>query len=92
MWYEYVPDEVLNNTAPAGSVPMILALHGGGDDARVFVEEQGLLELAAEERIAVVAPDHSWLGNAKNDSFEALVKWMLDYHRSHITVLRIVLM
>ena len=78
VWYEYVPDEVLNNTAPAGSVPMILALHGGGDDARVFVEEQGLLELAAEERIAVVAPDHSWLGNAKNDSFEALVKWMLN--------------
>ena len=77
VWYEYVPDEVLNGTAPAGSVPLMLALHGGGDDARVFVEEQGLLELAAEERIAVVAPDHSWLGSAKNDSFEALVQWML---------------
>ena len=78
VWYEYVPDEVLNGTAPAGSVPLMLALHGGGDDARVFVEEQGLLQLAAEERIAVVAPDHSWLGAAKNDSFEALVHWMLD--------------
>ena len=78
VWYEYVPDEVLDNTAPAGSVPLMLALHGGGDDARVFVEEQGLLEIAAEERIAVVAPDHSWLGAAKNDSFEALVHWMLN--------------
>ena len=82
VWYEYVPDEVLDNTAPKGSVPMILALHGGGDDARVFVEEFGLLELAAEERIAVVAPDHSWLGTAKNDSFEALVKYMLETYPS----------
>ena len=78
VWYEYVPDEVLDGTAPVGSVPLMLALHGGGDDARVFVEEQGLLELAAQERIAVVAPDHSWLGTAKNDSFEALVKYMLE--------------
>ena len=81
-WYEYVPDEVLDGTAPEGSVPLILALHGGGDDARVFVEEQGLLEIAAEERIAVVAPDHSWLGAAKNDSFEALVKYMLETYPS----------
>ncbi len=78
VWYEYLPDEVLDGTAPDGSVPLMLALHGGGDDARVFVEEQGLLEIAAEERIAVVAPDHSWLGAAKNDSFEALVKYMLE--------------
>lgn len=77
-WYEYVPEEVLNNTAPAGSVPLILALHGGGDDARVFVEEFGLLELAGQERIAVVAPDHSVFTMNKNDSFEALVKYMLE--------------
>ena len=77
-WYEYVPEEVLNNTAPAGSVPLILALHGGGDDARVFVEEFGLLELAGQERIAVVAPDHSVFTMNKNDSFEALVNYMLE--------------
>ncbi len=77
-WYEYVPEEVLNNTAPEGTVPLILALHGGGDDARVFVEEFGLLELAGAERLAVVAPDHSIFTMNKNDSFEALVKYMLE--------------
>ena len=38
-WFEYLPDEVLKGTAPAGTVPLILALHGSGDDPRVFVDE-----------------------------------------------------
>ena len=77
VWYEYLPEEVLSNTAPAGSIPLILALHGGGDDARVFVDEQGLLELAGKERIAVVAPDHSSISEIKGAAFTALVKYML---------------
>ena len=56
-WYEYLPEEVLNGTAPAGTVPMILAWHGGGDDPRQFVEGQGLLELAGKERIVILAPE-----------------------------------
>lgn len=31
-WYEVVPEEVKNGTAPEHSVPMWLMLHGGGDD------------------------------------------------------------
>ena len=39
VWYEYLPEEVLDGTAAEGSIPLILCNHGGGDDARVFVEE-----------------------------------------------------
>jgi len=31
-WFEYLPEEVVKGTAPAGTVPLWLALHGGGDD------------------------------------------------------------
>ncbi len=33
-WFDYVPEEAKDGTAPAGTVPLILALHGGGDDPR----------------------------------------------------------
>jgi hypothetical protein len=42
-WFEYLPEEVLNNTAPAGTVPLILAMHGSGNNPRSFVDEIGLL-------------------------------------------------
>jgi|WetSurMetagenome_2_1015567.scaffolds.fasta_scaffold04691_7 hypothetical protein len=77
-WYEYVPDEVLNQTAPRGSVPLILGNHGGGDEVRQFVDEMGLLTLAGNERIAVVAADHQSLGNdVRGPALAALVKHML---------------
>jgi hypothetical protein len=56
-WFEYLPEEVLNNTAPAGTVPLILAMHGSGDDPRSFVDEIGLLTLAGSERFAILAPE-----------------------------------
>jgi poly(3-hydroxybutyrate) depolymerase len=57
-WYEILPDEVLNNTAPAGSVPLILALHGMGDDPLMFADENGYIKLAGDKRVAVVSPQH----------------------------------
>lgn len=77
-WYEYLPEEVLNGTAEEGSIPLILANHGGGDDARVFVEEFGLLELAGQERIAVVAPDHQLIAEVRGPALAAVVKYMLE--------------
>jgi hypothetical protein len=56
--FEYLPEEVLCNTAPAGTVPLILAMHASGDDPRSFVDEIGLLALAGSERFAVLAPEH----------------------------------
>ncbi len=78
VWYEYLPEEVLNNTAPAGTVPLILANHGGGDDARVFVEEFGLLKLAGKERIALVAPDHQLIAEVRGPALTAVVNYMLE--------------
>jgi predicted esterase len=60
-WFEYLPEEVFNNTAPAGTIPLILAMHGSGDDPRSFVDEIGLLALAGSERFAVLAPEHQYI-------------------------------
>lgn len=77
-WYEYLPREVLDGTAPKGTVPLILANHGGGDEARQFVDEFGLLTLAGKERVAVVAADHQNLPNdIRGPALTALVKYML---------------
>jgi len=81
-WFEYLPEEVLNGTAPAGTVPLILACHGGGDDPRQFVEEIGLLPLAGSERFAMVAPDHSTIANLLSDCLPKLVKYMLKTYPS----------
>ena len=78
VWYEYLPEEVLDGTAEEGSIPLILCNHGGGDDARVFVEEQGLLELAGQERIALVAPDHQLIADVRGPALAAVVKYMLE--------------
>ncbi len=87
-WFEYLPKEVLNNTAPKGSVPLILASHGSGDDPRLFIDEIGLLNLAGKERFAMVAQEHQYLGYIRNgdktlegilpEILPRLVKYMLD--------------
>ena len=78
VWYEYLPQEVLDGTAPAGSVPLILCNHGGGDDARVFVDEFGLIELSEKERVALVAPDHQTVGSVRGPALTAVAKYMLE--------------
>ena len=55
-WYDFIPQDVLDGTAAKGSVPLILALHGTGDDPLMFVDEIGLLEVAGREKAAVIAP------------------------------------
>jgi hypothetical protein len=55
-WYDFIPRDVLDGTAAKGSVPVILALHGTGDDPLMFVDEIGLLEVAGREKVAVIAP------------------------------------
>ena len=58
-WFEFLPEEALDGTAPDGTIPLLLALHGGGDDPRQYVAGQGWLELAGKERLAIVAPRHA---------------------------------
>jgi len=81
-WFEYLPTEVLNNTALPKTIPLILANHGGGDDPRQFVEEIGLLPLAGSERFAMVAPEHQSIGGLLSDALPLLVKYMLETHPS----------
>jgi predicted esterase len=77
-WFEYLPEEVLNNTAPAGTIPLVLAMHGSGDDPRSFVDEIGLLSLAGSERFAVTAPEHQYIfwtlqGNKYVEGIECVI-------------------
>src|SRR5690606_4100851 len=74
---DYLPEEVVDGTAPNGSVPLVLALHGGGDDPRQFVEEIGLLPLAGSERFAIVAPEHQSALPTASASLPALVEYTL---------------
>ncbi len=77
VWYELIPEEVLNGKAPDGTVPLILANHGGGDDPMQYLDEIGMISIAEHERVAVVAPYHSGVGNLP-DALPALVQYMLD--------------
>ena len=76
-WFDYLPSEVTKGTAAKSSVPLVLALHGGGDDPRQFVEEIGLLPLAGAERFAIVAPEHQSSMPTLNVSLPALVEYTL---------------
>ena len=73
-WFEYIPDEVLNGTAAPGTVPLVLAIHGGGDDPRQYVDGQGWLVVAGKERIAIVAPEYSSIDNFSDEGRAALMK------------------
>ena len=88
-WYEFLPEEVLDGTAQAHSVPLILVNHGGGDDPVQAVDELGFLKLAGEKRLAMVAPRHTSENPASafmdpspfdtmSDMLPQLVRYMLD--------------
>ena len=78
-WYEYIPKEVLEGKTSPGSVPLVLALHGGGDDPQAFVEECGWLELARQKRFIMVAPEHQALDTtpAMGEALQALILYMI---------------
>lgn len=77
-WYEFLPEEVLNNTAPEHSVPLWLGNHGGGDDPVQYVDEIGLLNLAAKERFAIVCPEQQSINSTRGKVLPLLVKYMLE--------------
>ena len=77
-WFEYIPEEVLDGTAPEHSVPLILTNHGGSDDPRLFVDENGWLALAGKERFAMVAAEHQNIAELRDTVLPMLVEYMLD--------------
>lgn len=80
-WFEYIPEDVLDGTAPAGSVPLVLGIHGTADDPRQYADEIGLIALAEHEHFAIVSPEHNSLGGldvrVEPDALAALVKTVL---------------
>ena len=54
-WFEYVPSRLAD--AEAGTVPLIVTLHGNLNDTRAQAESSGWLELACTEDLIVVAPE-----------------------------------
>jgi hypothetical protein len=78
-WFEYIPKEVLEGKVARGSVPLVMAFHGGGDDPEAFVEECGWLELARQKRFIMVAPEHQALDNtpAMGEALQALANYMM---------------
>lgn len=62
-WYEYWPEGLDDSTkVPAGSVPVMVLLHGNTNDPRTQAETSGFLELAVKERFFVV--EMEWQGSA----------------------------
>ncbi|MBR0218618.1 MAG: prolyl oligopeptidase family serine peptidase [Clostridia bacterium] len=76
-WYEILPEEVKNGSAPEHSVPMWLMLHGGGDDPLQFLDEMGFMTLAGKERFAMIAPIHGAMFTVGQDVFPAVVEYFL---------------
>ena len=58
LWYEYIPKQALG--ASPGTVPLVVLLHGHGNDPRTQSETSGFPELAAEEGFMVV--EMEWQG------------------------------
>ena len=59
LWYEYLPESVKN--APAGTVPLVVLLHGNNNDPRTQAETSGFLPLASREGFMVA--EFEWQGN-----------------------------
>ena len=81
-WWEVLPEEVLNGTAPEHSVPLVLCNHGSGDDPMQYVDETGWLLVAGDHRVALAVPFHQNIGTSfdpgiRYQALPALVEYML---------------
>ncbi|MBR2809753.1 MAG: prolyl oligopeptidase family serine peptidase, partial [Solobacterium sp.] len=56
LWYEYYTDAF--NDAEAGTVPVVVMLHGNGNDPRTQATTSGWAPLAAEEGILLIEAEH----------------------------------
>ena len=79
LWYEYFPKGTQD--APAGSVPLMVLLHGNTNDPRTQAETSGFIELAAEEKFIVV--EMEWQGSDSygtmgHDGVESVIYQLLE--------------
>ncbi len=59
LWYEYLPESTLN--AADGTVPVVVMLHGNGNDPRTQFTTSGWAEVANENGIILIEPE--WQGS-----------------------------
>ena len=60
LWYEYWPEELIEG-AQAGSVPVMVLLHGNTNDPRTQAETSGFIQVAGKERFFIV--EMEWQGS-----------------------------
>ena len=60
LWYEYWPEELIED-APEASVPVMVLLHGNTNDPRTQAETSGFIQVAGKERFFVV--EMEWQGS-----------------------------
>ena len=80
LWYEYWPEELIEG-APAGSVPVMVLLHGNTNDPRTQAETSGFIQVAGKERFFIV--EMEWQGSKDYgamgyDGIEKVVNILLD--------------
>ena len=63
LWFEYIPDGM---SVQPKSVPLVLLLHGNGNDPRTQAETSGWVELAAKEKFFVA--ELEWQGKPNFDA------------------------
>jgi poly(3-hydroxybutyrate) depolymerase len=67
--YEYIPRKALG--APPKSVPLVIMLHGNGNDPRIQGESSGWVEVAAKHTIVLTSIE--WQGRTAQDTTFAAV-------------------
>ena len=70
LWYEYLPENTLN--AAEGSVPVVVMLHGNGNDPRTQFETSGFAKVAKENNIILIEPE--WQGTLLGGKFDAMTE------------------
>lgn len=64
LWYEYWPEELMDQSkVPAGSVPVMVLLHGNTNDPRTQAETSGFIEVQGRDRSFFVV-EMEWQGSA----------------------------
>ena len=74
LWYEYWPEELIEG-APAGSVPVMVLLHGNTNDPRTQAETSGFIQVAGKDRFFIV--EMEWQGSKDYGAmgYDGIEKW-----------------
>jgi len=84
-WYEWVPDEIIDDTDGDKTYPLVISLHGSGDHEIYEAESNGWIDVAGDERIIVAAPFTGSTPAVVNLLAELKAKYPIDPTRVYLT-------